>query len=120
MKNGLKAIQSNDGHIRIYQQRPQLQGDHCPQLQDDHCPQLNHIDIGYYYVFTLYLQCSKLRYANLGNTGIGDAVLKSLAHNCPGLQYLVVSGCLEMGIRAFLDTVLQVKLKHLDIRDWGY
>ena len=69
---------------------------------------------------TLDSQCSKLRYANLGNTGIGDAVLKSLAHNCPGLQYLVVSGCLEMGIRAFLDTVLQAKLKHLDIRDCNF
>ena len=83
----------------------------------DRCPQLTHIDIGNSLnVFTdsdisrLSSKCSKLKYINLENTRIGDAVLRSLAHDCPGLEHLVVSGCseiTEMGIKEFLDVTSQ-------------
>ena len=96
----------------------------------DRCPQLTHIDIGNsLYIFTnsdisrLSSKCSKLKYVNLENTGIGDAVLRSLAHDCPGLEHLVVSQCLELteiGINEFLDTASRAKLKHLDIRDCNF
>ena len=96
----------------------------------DRCPQLTHIDIGNSLnvfkdsdIFRLSSKCSKLKYINLENTRIGDAVLRSLAHDCPGLEHLVVSRCLdltEIGINEFLDTASRAKLKHLDIRDCNF
>ena len=96
----------------------------------ENCPQLTHIDIGNSLnvfkdsdIFRLSSKCSKLKYVNLENTRLGDAVLRSLAHDCPGLEHLVVSGCseiTEMGIKEFLDTASQAKFKRLDIRDCDF
>ena len=124
--NMLGLLYSN---IIIFQCQTKLTSKSLNYLAD-HCPQLTHINIGNSLnvfkdsdIFRLSSKCSKLKYVNLENTRIGDAVLRGLAHDCPGLEHLVVSGCseiTEMGIKEFLEVTSQGKFKRLDIRDCDF
>ena len=93
----------------------------------DNCPQLNHIDIGFSNtqnddIMQLISGCSKLKYANFEDTRIEDSALARLAQDCPDLEDLRISECLQItvaGIEAFLDKASKAKLKRLDISDCG-
>ena len=110
-------------------------GSHFSQLQltgkslnliAENCPQLTHIGIVNHHVFqnadiiNLVSKCSKLKHVNFGNTVIKNDALARLARDCPDLEHLNISRCVditEQGVEAFLETASQAKLKHLDIRD---
>ena len=94
----------------------------------DNCPQITHIDFGFLFKFTnddiamFISKCSKLKYVNFENTQIEDSALAMLASNCPDLEDLKISECVQItlqGIEAFLDKASKAKLKRLDIRDCG-
>ena len=94
----------------------------------DNCPQITHIDIGFLvkfrndHVSTFISKCSKLKYANFENTLIEDSALAMLASNCPDLEDLKISECVQItlqGIKEFLDKASNAKLKSLDVTDCG-
>ena len=94
----------------------------------DNCPQLIHIDIGFLFelsnddILTFVSKCPKLKFANFEATRIEDSALERLAQDCPDLEDLRISECLQItiaGIEAFLDKASKAKLKRLDIRDCG-
>ena len=94
----------------------------------DNCPHITHIDIGNIRVFRnddikIVSKCSKLKYASFEYTRIEDSVLERLANDCPDLEDLNLSQCLQItvaGIKSFLDKASKAKLKSLDIRRFLY
>ena len=94
----------------------------------DNCPHITHIDIGNIRVFRnddikIVSKCSKLKYASFEYTRIEDSFLERLANDCPDLEDLNLSQCLQItvaGIKSFLDKASKAKLKSLDIRRFLY
>ena len=117
-------------HLKIHtpgSQFSQLIGESL-NLIADNCPQLTHIDVANHHVFknadiiNLVSKCSKLKHVNFRNTGIKDDALARLAHDCPDLEHLNISRCVDIGdqgIEAFLQTASLAKLKKIDISDCG-
>ena len=90
----------------------------------DNCPQLTHIGIVDHFelenedILQLVSKCTKLKSANFENTRIEDSSLAKLAFDCPDLETLNLTECVEItkqGIESFLNVAGQGKLKRLDI-----